>query len=140
MARGAASTGAMGRFETEMLTRKQNYVPLADLAGRWVDAVHDRRRPKTITFDMDSLEGAWRSGRLGVERALQVELPAPALRVQPVRGYGALCAPPRQCPRRRWLGGHAASGVGKLATLEHPASPSRGQMGNVDSVNPWLAA
>jgi hypothetical protein len=54
--RGAASASAMGRFETEMLTRPENLAALAELPGRWIDAVHDRRPPKSITLDMDSSE------------------------------------------------------------------------------------
>jgi hypothetical protein len=54
--RGAASASAMGRFETEMLTRPENLTVLADLPGRWIDVVHDRRPPKSITLDMDSSE------------------------------------------------------------------------------------
>lgn len=53
---GAASASAMGRFETEMLTRPENLDTLADLPGRWIDAVHDRRPSKSITLDMDSSE------------------------------------------------------------------------------------
>jgi len=53
---GAASASAMGRFEAEMLTRPENLESLADLAGCWIDAVHDRRPPKSITLDMDSSE------------------------------------------------------------------------------------
>ncbi len=53
---GAASASAMGRFETEMLTRPENLEALADLPGRWIDAVHGRRPPKSITLDMDSSE------------------------------------------------------------------------------------
>jgi hypothetical protein len=53
---GAASASAMGRFETEMLTRPENLSILADLPGRWIDAVHDRQPPKSITLDMDSSE------------------------------------------------------------------------------------
>ena len=53
---GAASASAIGRFETEMLTRPENLEALADLQGRWIDAVHDRRPPKSITLDMDSSE------------------------------------------------------------------------------------
>lgn len=53
---GAASASAMGRFETAMLTRSENLDALADLPGRWVDAAHDRRPPKSITLDMDSSE------------------------------------------------------------------------------------
>ena len=36
--RGAASASAMGRFETEMLTRTENLAALADLPGRRIDA------------------------------------------------------------------------------------------------------
>lgn len=53
---GAASASAMGRFETEILTQPDNLAALADLPGRWIDAVHDRRPPKSITLDMDSSE------------------------------------------------------------------------------------
>ncbi len=53
---GAASASAMGRFEAEMLTRPENLESLADLAGCWIDAVHDRQPPKSITLDMDSSE------------------------------------------------------------------------------------
>ena len=47
---GAASASAMGRFETEMLTRPENLAALIDLPGRWIDAVHDKRPPKVITL------------------------------------------------------------------------------------------
>jgi hypothetical protein len=53
---GAASVSAMGRFETEMLTRPENPAALTDLSGCWIDAVHDKRPPKVITLDMDSSE------------------------------------------------------------------------------------
>jgi len=53
---GAASASAMGRFETEMLTQPENLAVLADLPGRWIDAVHDKGPPKVITLDMDSSE------------------------------------------------------------------------------------
>ena len=53
---GAASASAMARFETEMLTRTTSHVALADLPGRWIDAVHDKQPPKFIALDMDSSE------------------------------------------------------------------------------------
>ncbi len=53
---GAASASAMGRFETEMLTRPENLAALIELPGRWIDAVHDKRPPKVITLDMYSSE------------------------------------------------------------------------------------
>jgi len=40
----------------EMLTWPENLTVLADLPGRWIDAIHDRRPPKSITLDMDSSE------------------------------------------------------------------------------------
>lgn len=46
----------MGRFETEILTQPENLEALANLPGRWIDAVHDRRPPKVVTLDMDSSE------------------------------------------------------------------------------------
>src|SRR5712672_2352367 len=52
----AASAGQMGRFETEWLVRSDNVAALADLPGQWVDAVHQRRPPRTIVLDMDSSE------------------------------------------------------------------------------------
>ena len=54
--RGAASASAMGRFETAMLTRPDNLAVLADLPGRWIDAVHDRQPLRVVTLDMDSSE------------------------------------------------------------------------------------
>ena len=39
-----------------MLTRPENLEALAELPGRWIDAVHDRQSPKSITLDMDSSE------------------------------------------------------------------------------------
>ena len=41
--RGAASSSQVGRFETEVLTQEANLMALADLSGRWIDAVHARR-------------------------------------------------------------------------------------------------
>ena len=52
----AASPSQMGRFETKWLSRPENLAALADLPGRWIDKVHQRRPPKTIVLDMDSSE------------------------------------------------------------------------------------
>jgi hypothetical protein len=52
----AASASQMGRFETEWLARPENLAALADLPGRWIDTVHQRRPPKMIVLDMDSSE------------------------------------------------------------------------------------
>ena len=52
----AASASQMGRFETEWLARPENLAAVADLPGQWIDAVHQRRRPRVIVLDMDSSE------------------------------------------------------------------------------------
>src|SRR6266853_284517 len=52
----AASASQMGRFETEWLARPENLVALADLPGRWIDAVHKRRQPRVVVLDVDSSE------------------------------------------------------------------------------------
>src|ERR671921_131760 len=52
----AASASQMGRYETEWLTRPENLAALADLPGRWIDAVHARRPPRIVVLDMDSSE------------------------------------------------------------------------------------
>ena len=52
----AASASQIGRLETEWLTRPENLAALADLSGRWIDKVHQRRPPNTIVLDMDSSE------------------------------------------------------------------------------------
>jgi hypothetical protein len=50
----AASPSQMGRFETEVLTRKANLTALADLSGRWIDTVEARRPGNVLVLDMDS--------------------------------------------------------------------------------------
>jgi hypothetical protein len=52
----AASASQMGRFETEWLTRPENLAALADLPGRCIDKVHQRRPPRIVVLDMDSSE------------------------------------------------------------------------------------
>ena len=52
----AASASQMGRFETKWLSRPDNLAALADLPGRWIDKVHQRRPPKIIVLHMDSSE------------------------------------------------------------------------------------
>jgi Transposase DDE domain group 1 len=52
----AASASQIGRFETKWLSRPENLAALADLPGRWIEKVHQRRSPKVIVLDMDSSE------------------------------------------------------------------------------------
>ncbi len=52
----AASTSEMGRFETEMLSQRQNLLGLLDNCGQWIDRVHERRKLDKLILDMDSSE------------------------------------------------------------------------------------
>ncbi len=54
IAKAAASTSQMGRFETEFLAAGENLGALADLSGQWIDRVLARHPPKAIVLDMDS--------------------------------------------------------------------------------------
>ena len=44
----AASTSEVGRFETEMLSTKNNLTALMNLSGRWIDTVHERKPLKEL--------------------------------------------------------------------------------------------
>jgi len=50
----AASISEVGRFETEILSTKENLRKLMDLSGEWIDKVHQRRPFKELILDMDS--------------------------------------------------------------------------------------
>src|SRR5689334_19645307 len=49
----AASASQMGRFETKWLSRPENLAALADLRGRWIATVPQRRPPRLVVHDMD---------------------------------------------------------------------------------------
>jgi hypothetical protein len=44
----------MGRFETEVLTQRENLKALTDLSGQWIDTLRRRRPGDRIILDMDS--------------------------------------------------------------------------------------
>ena len=50
----AASTSEIGRFETDILSTKDNLKKLMDLSGGWIDKVHMRQPPRELILDMDS--------------------------------------------------------------------------------------
>lgn len=52
----AASTSAMGRFETEVLGTDKNFRILTSLSGAWIDRVHERTGLKELILDLDSSE------------------------------------------------------------------------------------
>ena len=50
----AASMSEVGRFETEMLSTKNNLTALMDLSGEWIGKVHQGKPLKKLILDMDS--------------------------------------------------------------------------------------
>jgi hypothetical protein len=50
----AASTSEMGRFETEMLSSKENLTALMNLSGTWIDSVHQCAPLDKLILDLDS--------------------------------------------------------------------------------------
>ena len=50
----AASTSELGRFETDILSTKENLTTLMNLSGRWIDTVRERKPLKKLILDMDS--------------------------------------------------------------------------------------
>jgi Transposase DDE domain group 1 len=50
----ASSTSQVSRFETEVLTTKENQAALAQLSGKWIDHVMKARKLTRIVLDMDS--------------------------------------------------------------------------------------
>lgn len=54
VAKAAASTSQMGRFETEFPATDENLAALADLSGQWIDRIHKQHRPKMVVLDIDS--------------------------------------------------------------------------------------
>ena len=54
--REAASTGEMSRFETEMLSSRENLTALMGLSGAWIDSVQECAPADKLILDMDSSE------------------------------------------------------------------------------------
>ena len=52
--RNAASRSHMGRFETEVLTDPGHVDALADLSGKWIDRVRERKPARDLILDLDS--------------------------------------------------------------------------------------
>src|SRR2546430_5928214 len=106
----AASPSQMGRFETQWLAADLS--ALADLSGRWINAVHGRRPPKGVVLDMDfeRESDARRTGEQRLERPLRLHLLSSAVRIQPIRRSGTLRAASRQRPQGRWVGERAEAG------------------------------
>jgi hypothetical protein len=52
----AASTNTMGRFETDILTQRENLVSLSNVNGSWVQRAMGKKLHRRIILDMDSSE------------------------------------------------------------------------------------
>jgi len=53
-AKEAASTSEMNRFETEMLSSRENLAALMDLSGTWIDSIHECAPLDKLILDLDS--------------------------------------------------------------------------------------
>jgi len=54
--KNAATLTTMGRFETEILTLKENLIDLSEINGRWVERTIEKTPHHRIILDMDSSE------------------------------------------------------------------------------------
>ncbi len=54
--KNAASNNTIGRFETEVLTLKENIDSLSEINGRWVERAMEKTTHHRIVLDMDSSE------------------------------------------------------------------------------------
>ena len=54
--KNAASVNTVGRFETEILTLRDNLEGLYEISGRWVERAMERTSHRRIILDMDSSE------------------------------------------------------------------------------------
>jgi hypothetical protein len=88
----------MARFETEILSTKENLKQLTDLSGQWIDQAHQDRKLAKLILDMDSSvsetyghqQGSAYNGHFGLAAAVdEVALAQIARR------------PPRQLGRQR---------------------------------------
>ena len=50
----AASTSQMGRFETDVLTQRENLLGLMDLSGKWIDRANRNKQESKLILDLDS--------------------------------------------------------------------------------------
>ncbi len=53
MKTGEAFVSAVGHFATDMPTQPENRTAFGRLPGRWIDAMHGLRPPKSSTLEME---------------------------------------------------------------------------------------
>jgi hypothetical protein len=61
VAKHAASTSQMGRFETEFLAAEENLAALTDLSGQWIDRVHGSLN-REFPCNFPEFQGIFRRG------------------------------------------------------------------------------
>ena len=85
--RPAASTSAMSRFETEVLTQDSNVEGLGRVNAKWVDGAMSRTPAPAgdLGHGQFGESGTWRTGGSVVQRSLWEHVLSPFVRVQPVR-------------------------------------------------------
>ena len=52
----AASSNTIGRFETDILTQRENLTSLSAINGKWVQKAMSKTKHRRIILDMDSSE------------------------------------------------------------------------------------
>ena len=65
----AASTSEVGRFETDILSTRENLTRLMNLSGRWIDTVHERK-PKVFYHSFQYQAKSWKRSRRVVGGAM----------------------------------------------------------------------
>ena len=105
--RNAASTSEMGRFETQLLTQKENLKGIERLNVEWIKralakTVHRAYHPGHRQFGES---GAWGAGGSSLQRPLWMHVLSPLVLLQPVWRLRRGGSQTRQRPQRRWLEG-----------------------------------
>ncbi len=100
--KNAASTNTMGRFETQMLSVKDNLHALSEVNGQWVERALEKTPHRRIILDLDSFSKPcpWRARSLCLQWAFRMHLLPSAVLLQPVRRLRRFNASARQCSQR----------------------------------------
>ena len=105
--RNAASTSEMGRFETELLTQKENLKGIERLNVEWIKRALAKTVHRRIILGHRQFgeSGAWRAGGSSLQRPLWMHVLSPLVLLQPVWRLRRGGSQTRQRPQRRWLEG-----------------------------------
>ena len=105
--RNAASTSEMGRFETELLTQKENLKGIERLNVEWIERALAKTVHRRIILDIDSSESPVHGEQedSSLQRPLWMHVLSPLVLLQPVWRLRRGGSQTRQRPQRRWLEG-----------------------------------